>query len=179
MNVRARFDGGKQINRSQSGSWQGRCAEAERRMNEGSMWGPTAWEKTVSTPSISFTRLSKSKQHKSTEDRKRESRNDMKAQRKRAKRAGQMESTKGRDDYSRHDGRKNATEIITDRSPDQLYALMSGYYLVNVKVSEAVFEELKIRTAEQGKNNQDSRPLSELFTWTTTKKLGNAQAKPP
>ena len=23
------------------------------------------------------------------------------------------------------------------------------------------------------------RPLSELFTWTTTKKLGNAQAKPP
>ena len=38
----------------------------------------------------------------------------MKAQRKRAKRAGQVESTKGRDDYSRHNGGKNATEIITD-----------------------------------------------------------------
>ena len=25
MSVRAKFDGGKQINRSQSGSWQGRC----------------------------------------------------------------------------------------------------------------------------------------------------------
>ena len=120
MNVQANFDGGKQINRSQSGSWQGRCAGAGLRMNEGSMWGPIAWEKTVSTPSMTFTRVAESKQHKSNEDRKRKSRDDVRAQRKWAKRAGQVESTKGRDDYSRHDGGKNAAEIITDLSPDQL-----------------------------------------------------------
>ena len=98
----------------------------------------------LSTPSMTFTRVAESKQHKSNKDRKRKSRDDVRAQRKRAKRAGQVESTKGRDDYSRHDGGKNAAEIITDLSPDQLYALMREYYLVNVKVREAVCEDLKL-----------------------------------
>ena len=35
---------------------------------------------------------------------------------------------------------------------------------------------LTIVSREAKKKQQ---PLSELFTWTTTKKLGNAQAKPP
>ena len=180
MNVRAKFDGGKQINRSQSGSWQGRCAGAGLRMNEGSMWGPIAWEKTVSTPSMTFTRVAESKQHKSNEDRKRKSRDDVRAQRKRAKRAGQVESTKGRDDYSRHDGGKNAAEIITDLSPDQLYALMREYYLVNVKVSEAVCEDLKIRTAEQGKNDNSLQVwLAERRKRITASNVGSIAKRRP
>ena len=39
MNVRAKFNGGKQINRSQSGSWLGGCAEEGLKMKEGSTWG--------------------------------------------------------------------------------------------------------------------------------------------
>ena len=34
MPIRSKFDGGKQINRSQSGSWEGRCAGAALRVNE-------------------------------------------------------------------------------------------------------------------------------------------------
>jgi len=84
-------------------------------------------------------------------DRKRKSRDDVKTQRKKAKRAQQVESKQGRDDYSRHDGGKNATEIVTDISPDQLHDLMREYYLANVKVSEVKCEELQLKTVDQGK----------------------------
>ena len=149
--MRAKFDGGKQINRSQSGSWQARCAGAGLRMNEGPTWGLKAWEKTVSAPCTTFRRVAESKCHKVNQDRKRKSRDDVKIQRKKSKRAMQAESTQGREDYSRHDGGKNATEIVTDISADHLYVLMREYYFANVKVSEAACEELKLRTADQGK----------------------------
>lgn len=50
MHIRTKFDGGKQINRSQRGSWAGRCTGAGLRLNEGPMWGPQCWEKAVSIP---------------------------------------------------------------------------------------------------------------------------------
>ena len=49
MNVRSKFDGGKQINRSQRGSWQGRCACAGLWLNIGPDWGPTTWESVTKT----------------------------------------------------------------------------------------------------------------------------------
>ena len=51
MNIRSKFDGGKQINRSQRGSWEGRCAGAALRVNEGPEWGPTCWEKVTNSVS--------------------------------------------------------------------------------------------------------------------------------
>ena len=56
-----------------------------------------------------------------------------------------MESTHGRDDYSKRDGGKNSNEIIIDFYPDHFYALKREYYVVNVEVSEAVCEELKVK----------------------------------
>ena len=44
MHIRSKFDGGKQINRSQAGSWQGQCAGAGLRSNEGAA---TMWQKAV------------------------------------------------------------------------------------------------------------------------------------
>ena len=53
--MHSKFDGGKQINRSQAGSWQGRCAGADLRYNEGAGWRPTTWQKAVHTePSSAF-----------------------------------------------------------------------------------------------------------------------------
>ena len=37
MHIQSRFDGGKQINRIQGGSWQARCAGAGLRCNEGAV----------------------------------------------------------------------------------------------------------------------------------------------
>ena len=45
MHIRCKFDGKKLINRSQSGSWEARCAGAALRVNEGPEWGPICWEK--------------------------------------------------------------------------------------------------------------------------------------
>ena len=44
MHVRCKFDGGKQVNRSQGGAWEGRCAGAGLRQNFGPHWGPKAWQ---------------------------------------------------------------------------------------------------------------------------------------
>ena len=151
MNVRAKFDGGKQINRSQSGSWQARCAGAGLRINEGPAWGPATWEKVLSTPSATFTKVAQSKCEKVKKDRKRKSTDEVRNQRKRAKRVSQVESKRGRQDYSRHDGGTEVNSIITDIAPEQLNALMKEYYLTNVKVSVEKCEELQVKTTGQGK----------------------------
>ena len=43
MSIRCKFEGGKVINRSQSGSWEFRCIGAGLRKNLGSSWGPQTW----------------------------------------------------------------------------------------------------------------------------------------
>ena len=55
MHICTKFDDGKQINRCQAGSWNGRCACAGLRCNEGARWGPSGWKKAVeSEPSDVF-----------------------------------------------------------------------------------------------------------------------------
>jgi hypothetical protein len=43
MHIRCKFDGGKVINRSQSGSWQHRCTGAGLQHNLGKTWGPQVY----------------------------------------------------------------------------------------------------------------------------------------
>ena len=64
MNVQAKFDGGKQSNRFQSGSCQARCAGAGLRINEGPTWVPATWEKVLSTISATFIKVAQSKNKK-------------------------------------------------------------------------------------------------------------------
>ena len=75
MHIRSQFDGENQINRSQAGSWQGRCAGVGLCCNEGAGWGPTTWQKAVHTePSNVFKlaaadaieRIDKDHKHKAT-----------------------------------------------------------------------------------------------------------------
>ncbi len=49
MHVRTKFDGGKVINRSQSGSWEHRCMGAGLQHNMGKEWGPVAWKQMTNT----------------------------------------------------------------------------------------------------------------------------------
>ena len=50
MPVRCKFDGGKVVNRSQSGSWEHRCFGAGLQQNLGRTWGPPTWEKMTTSP---------------------------------------------------------------------------------------------------------------------------------
>ena len=56
VNVRSKFDGGKQVNR-------GRCAGAGLRINEGSAWGPAMWEITSIPPSTTFAAVANVRVH--------------------------------------------------------------------------------------------------------------------
>ena len=87
MNVCRKFDGGKQINRSQRGSWQGRCAGVGLQLNMGPDWGSDAWEKVTKTaPSTTLKEVGSYKCVKVAADRKRKAKETVKAQRKQAKR---------------------------------------------------------------------------------------------
>ncbi len=55
MHVRSKFDGGKVINHSQSGSWELRCYGAGLQHNLGKEWGPKLWgELTASIMTLTF-----------------------------------------------------------------------------------------------------------------------------
>ncbi len=43
MHIRSKYDGGKVINHSQSGSWEHRCMGAGLQQNLGKDWGPSVW----------------------------------------------------------------------------------------------------------------------------------------
>ena len=47
VGVWCKFDGGKVVNRSQSGSWEFRCMGAGLRANIGPTWGPVVWRDTT------------------------------------------------------------------------------------------------------------------------------------
>ena len=86
MHIRCKFDGGKQINRVQGGSWRARCAGAGLRCNMGPSWGPAAWEKALGIPSAEVYDSTATKAVERTErDRKRKGTEKSKAQRKKAK----------------------------------------------------------------------------------------------
>jgi len=110
IHIRTKFDGGKQINRSQRGSWQGRCAGAALRMNDGPEWGPQQWEKIVGLPaSCVYTAISS---ETLVEDRKRKLE---KIRRKKTKRSDN--SLQSRLDYSRYDDGPNVMDIPSDIPP--------------------------------------------------------------
>ena len=76
MHMRSKYDGGKVINRSQSGSWEHCCMGAGLQQNEGKEWGPGLWkEMTNRSPSKVFShavqqsakKASYEKKHKATE----------------------------------------------------------------------------------------------------------------
>ena len=86
MHVRSKFDGGTQINRSQKGSWQSRCAGAALRMNEGPGWGPVYWKNVTGLPpSDTFKAVTAERAGKATQDRKRKATTKEKIRRKNVK----------------------------------------------------------------------------------------------
>ena len=77
------FDGGKQINRSQSGLWEGRCDGAGLRHVLGPAWGPQAWEK--ATGILVFKSTSEKKEKQVTTERKRKASESVKERRRQRK----------------------------------------------------------------------------------------------
>jgi hypothetical protein len=94
MHIRSKFDGGKVINRSQSGSWQSRCMGAGLQQNLGRAWGPTVWsDMTTSTPNKIFVDVANTMHNEAEQTRKRKSTNRSKENRRKNKYARTDNST--------------------------------------------------------------------------------------
>lgn len=86
MHIRAKFDGGKVINRSQSGSWEYRCMGAGLQQNMGKEWGPAVWyNMTDSAPNQIFSNAAKHSAKKAENDRKRKATDHAKQRRRQSK----------------------------------------------------------------------------------------------
>ena len=157
MHIRAKFDGGKQINRSQRGSWNARCAGAALRYNEGPTWGPTCWEKVTSNPPNNvFVEKSLAHQQQTENDRKRKASTEAKQQRKKAKLTTKADNNvNAKRAYSRHDG-SNVDDISTDLPTCDLQDLMVSYYKANIVVNDSRAAYIQLTTMKHGSDNKAS-----------------------
>ena len=138
MHIQSKFDGGKQINRSQSGSWQGICAGAGLRQVVGPAWGPEVWRNTTgSDANPVFTANSMTKEKQVSQDRKQKAKDTERERRKQVKyRKTNDNSQKARSDYARHDDGRGVKDTVNDVPQEYLEQIMLDYYTANVKVSD-------------------------------------------
>ena len=151
MHIRTKFDGGKQINRIQSGSWQHRCAGAGLRQNLGPAWGPKVWKDITNTePNDTFTAVSEILSKEAKDSKEKKATPHAKKTRKLRKGSSSDNTLQSRRSYSRYDGGQNADDINTDLPTSFLQENMLQYYNANVKVSEQRAKDIEIMTRQQG-----------------------------
>jgi len=179
MHIRSKFDGGKQINRSQSGSWEGQCAGAALRVNEGPEWGPVCWEKiTKSKNNTTYRTVSEGKTKILTQDNKRKATEEVKLQRKR--RRSTHDSQQGRLDYSRYDNNgPNATEVPMDLISENLHNAMVAYYNANVKVTDESAKQICRKTMGQSCGDFEVDWMEERRNRITSSNVGQIAKRRP
>ena len=101
MHIRCKFDGGKVVNRIQSGSWQHRCMGAGLQPNLGAQWTLKTWsEMTASQPNAIFEEVTTAASKKAECDRKRKATDEAK-------------TTRRQNEYSRSDNSMAARKAYT------------------------------------------------------------------
>ena len=98
--MRSKFDGGKVINRSQSGSWEHRCLGAGLRHNLGSEWGPIVYKRLTMKDNEVYQAKSQVYAKKLIKDKKRKGTDKAKESRRRNKYLKIDNSTSARKAYS-------------------------------------------------------------------------------
>ena len=152
MHIRSKFDGGKQINRSQGGSWEGRCAGAGLRQVVDPAWGPQAWkEATGSEANVVFKSTSEMKQKQVTTDSKRKASEAVKERRKQTKyKKTNDDSHQARRDYARHDTGQGVMETVNDMPQDYMEQMILNYYRAKVHITDQKALEVERVTRGQG-----------------------------
>ena len=120
MSIRCKFEGGKVVNLSQSGSWEFRCMGAGLRENLGPTWGPQVWRKTIDEPTSILVDAAETVAKKCENDRKRKSTEKSKESRTKSKYTHTDESVEARKSHSRHDGGIEPEDISEDISREHL-----------------------------------------------------------
>ena len=144
MHIRSKFDGGKVINRSQSGLWQYRCMGAGLQQNLGKTWRPKTWSEMTSTNTNQvFVDVSNSASKIAKKDKQRKATEKAKEQRRKSKYAGKENSQQPRKAYNRYDNGSCPDDVVDDVSPDYLKKLMDGFYATEVDITPQEANEIE------------------------------------
>ena len=178
MNVRAKFDGGKVINLSQSDSWQHRSMGAGLRHNMGDKWGLQAWkDMTSSSPNKVFSNTAEHSANTINKNRKRKAIPEVKEKRRRSKYAKLDDNTAAaRRAYSRHDDGILPEEILDDISPEELEALKSTFYETKVVFTSEATRELEQTTRNQSDSDQWRSERRKRITASNTGAIAKMRA---
>ena len=165
MHIRSKFDGGKVINRSQSGSWEYRCMGAGLQQNLGKEWGPTVWASmTTSLPNQHFIDTARCSAKRADNDRKRKATEKAKQQRRQSKYSRNDDTAAARKSYSKHDDGIEPDEV-TDDVPVQLLADMKkAFYQTKVVVNEEEAANLERCTQGQAMSEKWSNERRKRLT---------------
>ena len=151
MNVRCKCDGGKFVNRSQSGSCELRCMGAGLQHNMRNCWGPkTLSEMTTTCINSVYQNVMECSTKKTEVDRKRRATDEAKSKQQQSKYSRKDDSIKA---YSRHDDGVLPDEVEDDISPEHLADLTDLYYKSNVVVTIQEAIDIEIKTRGQGEND--------------------------
>ena len=171
IQVRCKFDGGKVINRSQSGSWEFRCYGAGLKQNKGKHWSPKTWkEVTKSNPNQVFTDMTLSMARKADSDRKRKATDQSKESRRKHKYSKNDNSTAAKRAYSQHDSEIQPDDI-TDVSPECLNSLKESFYTTHVKVTQEEANSIEHNTQQQSDSNDWMKERKKRITASQVGKL--------
>lgn len=155
MHIRSKYDGGKVINRSQSGSWEHRCMGAGLQQNLGREWGPEMWSKMTNRPTNEiFVTTAQLTAKKQDDNRKRKARDEVKAKRRNSKYSRTDNSVEARKAYSRHDGELEPDDVTDDISPEILDEMKNNFYNTKVVVNRDKAMEIEAGTRDQAGNDQ-------------------------
>ena len=155
MHIRSKFDGGKVINRSQSGSWEHRCMGAGLQQNFGKEWGPTVLSKMIeSSPNQVFLDTAERSAKKVEKDRKRKATDEAKEQRRQSKCSRIDNTVAARKAYNRHDGGILPDDGTDDVSPEFPDEMKTRFYQTEVVINQAEAEALDRRTRKQAESEQ-------------------------
>ncbi len=171
MHIRSKFDGGKVINRSQSGAWENRSMGAGLRQNLGADWGPQIWKNmTDSSPNKVYTDVAGHLAETVKKDRERKNTEAVKEKRRMNKYTTTDDTTAARSAYNRHDGGTSPDEVNDDILPEQLEQLKTGFYRTKVAITEQEAKEIEASTRDQA---DSTRWLVERRKRLTASKVGS------
>ena len=154
MQIRCKFDGGKYVNRSQSGSFQHRSSGAGLQQNLGKTWGVTMYEKMTGCPANPvFINAAESSAKRVASDRKRKSSASFKERRRQSKYSKKDDSTAARRAYSRHDGGIGPDEVVDDITPEALEEEKGKFYREDVEVTDEEARRIEEKTRAQASSD--------------------------
>ena len=177
MNIRSKFDGGKVINRSQSGSWQHRCMGAGLQQNFGREWGPDVWKKmTQAEPNRVYSDAAEQASKRVEKNRKRKATDEVKSLRRKSKYMRTDDTPAARRAYNRYDNGISPDEVTDDLPSEQLQQLCQDFYKTKVAITGDKAKEIELKTRQQSNSVQWLAERRMRITASTTGSIAKMRA---